>query len=328
VVISGAGFAGLNTAKALSSIPVDVPVITRRNYHLFQPVLCQVATAGLPPAEIAMPIRAIARKQRDATVLLCRLTGINRQNSLVEVGEQRVSYDFLIVATGARRAYFGHDEWERVAPGLKKSEDATDIRRNILIAFERGETVAEPQERRRPLNFVVTGGGSTGVDLAGAIVELARKALAADFRNIDPHQARVTLIEANPRLLAAFPETLSKPAKDALEHLGVEVRLGMAATVCNEYSVVIAGERIEAAIIWAASVAASSAAKWFGAEKDRVGRGIVGEDLTLACLLWGDVHVLFLIGFRNRVVVLFNWLLANFAFERGSRLITTSAAEE
>jgi NADH:quinone reductase (non-electrogenic) len=261
-------------------------------------------------------------------VLLCRLTGIDRQNSLVEVGEQRVSYDILIVATGARRAYFGHDKWECVAPGLKKIEDATDIRRNILIAFERGETVAEPQERRRPLNFVVAGGGSTGVELAGAIVELARKALAADFRNIDPHQARVTLIEANPRLLAAFPETLSKPAKDALEHLGVEVRLGMAATVCDEHSVVIAGERIEAAIIWAASVAASAAAKWFGAEKDRVGRGIVGEDLTLACLLWGDVHVLFLIGFRNRVVVLFNWLLANFAFERGSRLITTSAAEE
>jgi NADH dehydrogenase len=213
-------------------------------------------------------------------------------------------------------------------PWLKKIEDATDIRRNILIAFERGETGAEPQERRRPLNFVVTGGGPTGVELAGAIVELARKALATDFRNIDPHQARVTLIEANPRLLNAFPETLSKPAKDALEHLGVEVRLGMAATVCDEHSVVIAGERIEATIIWAARVAASSAAKWLGAEKDRVGRGIVGEDLTLAWLLWGDVHVLFLLGFRNRVAVLFNWLWANFTFERGSRLITTSAAEE
>jgi NADH:ubiquinone reductase (H+-translocating) len=279
VVISGARFAGLHTAKALSSIPVDVPVIARRNYHLLQPLLCQVATAGLPSVEIAMPIRAIPRKQRDATVLLCRPTGIDRQNSLVEVGEQLVSYDILIVATGARRVYFGHDEWERVAPGLKKIADATDIRRNILFAFERAETVAEPQERRRPLNFVITGGGPTGVELAGAIVELARKALAADFRNIDPHQSQVTqvtLIEANPHLLAAFPETLSTPAKDEFEHLAVEVRPGMATTVCDEHSVVIAGEGIEAAIICAASVAASPAAKWLGAEKDRVGRGVGG----------------------------------------------------
>ena len=428
VVIIGAGFGGLNAAKALASAPVDVVVIDRRNYHLFQPLLYQVATAGLSPAEIAMPIRAILRRQRNAKVLLGRVTGIDTRSHLIELGEERIRYDAPIVATGARHAYFGHDEWEGVAPGLKKIEDATGIRRNILMAFERAETTANPEERRRLLNFVIIGGGPTGVELAGAIVELARKALATDFRNIDPHQARVILIEANPRVLVGFPESLSRAAQQALERLGVEVRLGKSATICDECGVVIAaapragaragnfgadaGERIEArTILWAAGVAASPAAKWLGAEKDGAGRVIVDPYLTLlghpevfvigdtACamskegqplpgiapvamqqgryaarviharlsskkapapfryrhigslatigrrsavaefgllrlsgrlawLLWGLVHVLFLIGFRNRVAVLLNWLWAYFTFQRGSRLITGTAAEE
>src|SRR5579883_179455 len=300
VVIIGAGFAGLNAAKALARTAVDVTVIDRRNYHLFQPLLYQVATAGLSHAEIATPIRAILRRQRNATVLLGRVTGIDRRARQVEMGERRIPYDTLIVATGARHAYFGHDEWERVAPGLKKIEDATGIRRNILMAFELAETTADPDERRRLLNFVI-GGGPTGVELAGAIVELARKALAADFRNIDPNQTRVLLIEANPRLLPAFPESLSMAAKQALERLGVEVLIGKAATTCDERGVVVAdapgavpadrkahsstaaiSERIESCtIVWAAGVAASPAAKWLGAEKDRAGRVIVGPDLTL-----------------------------------------------
>jgi NADH dehydrogenase len=428
VVIVGAGFGGLNAAKALAGAEVDVTVIDRRNYHLFQPLLYQVATAGLSPAEIAMPIRAILSRQPNAKVLLGRVTGIDKAKREVEFGERRIRYDTLIVATGARHAYFGHDEWEPHAPGLKKIEDATDIRRKILIAFERAETSVDPQERRRLLNFVVVGGGPTGVELDGAIVELARKALAADFRNIDPSVARVILIEANARVLANFPQSSSSAAKRALENLGVELRLGKVATICDQGGVVIAdatgtgpardraeaaqtGERIEArTILWAAGVEASPAAKWLGAERDRAGRATVGKDLTLAghpeifvigdtalaldgtgrpfpgiapvakqqgryvadvirariagakppapfryrhignlatigrktavadfgfmrlsgrlaWLLWGGVHVLFLIGFRNRIAVLLNWLWAYFTFERGSRLITGATEE-
>jgi NADH dehydrogenase FAD-containing subunit len=282
VVIVGAGFGGLNAATALRHEKVEVTLIDRRNYHLFQPLLYQVATAGLSPADIAQPIRSILRRQRNATVLLGRVTAIDTQARDVLIGERRVPYDYLIVATGARHAYFGHDEWEAVAPSLKNIEDATDIRRRILLAFEEAENTAHAEDRVPMLTFVVVGGGPTGVELAGAIAELARKALVADFRKIQPHHARVLLIEAGPRLLPAFPERLSAAAKRALERLGAEVRLGEAVTVCDDQGVMLGEERIQAGVVlWAAGVAASPAARWLGAESDRAGRVKVGSDLSL-----------------------------------------------
>jgi NADH dehydrogenase len=232
VVIVGAGFGGLSAAMVLRHEKVQVTLIDRRNHHLFQPLLYEVATAGLSPADIAQPIRSILRRQRNATVLLGRVTGVDTVTREVLIGERRVPYDWLIVATGARHAYFGHDEWEAVAPGLKKIEDATDIRRRILLAFEEAENAAHLEDQAPMLTFVVVGGGPTGVELAGAIAELARKALVADFRRIEAHQARVILIEAGPRLLPAFPKRLSAVARRALERLGVEVRLGAAVTAC------------------------------------------------------------------------------------------------
>ncbi len=216
VVIIAAGFAGLTAAKELGKAPVRLTVIDRRNYHLFQPLLYQVATAGLSPAQIATPIRGILGRQRNTTVLLGMVTGIDTEARMVEIGGRRISYDALIIATGARHAYFGNDDWETVAPGLKKIDDATDIRRRILLAFEMAENTADPDERRRLLNFVIVGAGPTGVELAGAIAELARRALAADFRNIDPRATRVILVEAGPRVLAAFPDSLSAAARRAL----------------------------------------------------------------------------------------------------------------
>jgi NADH dehydrogenase FAD-containing subunit len=221
VVIVGAGFAGLTAAKQLGKAPLRLTVIDRRNYHLFQPLLYQVATAGLSPADIATPIRSILRHQRNTTVLLGNVTGVDKDARLVELDDRRIPYDTLIVATGARHAYFGRDDWERVAPGLKKIDDATDIRRRILMAFESAETMDDESERRRLLTFVVIGGGPTGVELSGAIAELARKALASDFRNIDPCATRVVLVESGPRVLATFPEKLSAAARQALEKLGV-----------------------------------------------------------------------------------------------------------
>ena len=263
VVIVGAGFGGLNAATALRHEKVEVTLIDRRNYHLFQPLLYQVATAGLSPADIAQPIRSILRRQRNATVLLGRVTAIDTQARDVLIGERRVPYDYLIVATGARHAYFGHDEWEAVAPSLKNIEDATDIRRRILLAFEEAENTAHAEDRVPMLTFVVVGGGPTGVELAGAIAELARKALVADFRKIQPNHARVLLIEAGQRLLPVFPERLSAVAKRALERLGVEVRLDAAVTACDDQGVMVGDERIQAGVVlWAAGVAASPAAKW------------------------------------------------------------------
>ena len=212
VVIVGAGFAGLNAAMGLRKADVDVTVIDRRNYHLFQPLLYQVATAGLSPAQIATPIRRILAKQKNATVLLERVEGVDKRARQVLTGTRRISYDYLILATGARHAYFGHDEWEETAPGLKTLGDATEIRARILTAFERAESVEDPNERQRLLTFAVIGGGPTGVELAGAIAELARKAIAGDFRNIDAKSARVVLVEAGERLLATFPEKLSQSA--------------------------------------------------------------------------------------------------------------------
>lgn len=219
VVIVGAGFGGLTTAKELAKSPVNITLIDRRNYHLFQPLLYQVATAGLSPADIAWPIRSILRYQRNARVLLGEVTAIDTDNKVVLLNGNHVAYDYLVLATGARHAYFGHDEWAEYAPGLKQIEDATAIRRRILMAFERAETEPDPEVRKRLLTFVIIGAGPTGVELAGAIVELARKALAADFRRIDPRQARIMLIEAGKRVLPTFPEKLSTFAEHSLERL-------------------------------------------------------------------------------------------------------------
>ena len=407
VVILGAGFAGLTAAQKLAGADLDVILVDRHNYHLFQPLLYQVATAGLSPAQIAGPIRSVLRRQANATVRLAKVTGIDTAGHRVETTEGHIAYDWLIVATGARHAYFGHDEWEPFAPGLKRIDDATALRRRILLAFEKAENAAADMMRQRELTFVVVGGGPTGVELAGAIAELAKKALARDFRNIDPRQARIILIEAGERVLAAFPPSLSADAKRDLERLGVEVRLGAMVTDVGPMGVVIDGrEGIESeCVIWAAGVAASPAAKWLEAEKDCAGRVKVNPDLSLpghpeifvigdtalvlgpdgkpvpglapaakqqgafvarllrrrlqgkigevrfryrnrgtlatigrasavadfrwirvsgflAWLLWGMIHVLFLIGYRNRILVLTEWLWAYVSFQRGARLIT------
>jgi NADH dehydrogenase len=407
VVILGAGFAGLTAAQMLAGANLDVILVDRHNYHLFQPLLYQVATAGLSPAQIAAPIRSVLRRQANATVRLAKVTGIDLAAHRVETSEGHIAYDWLIVATGARHAYFGHDEWEPFAPGLKRIDDATGLRRRILLAFEKAENAAADMMRQRELTFVVVGGGPTGVELAGAIAELAKKALARDFRNIDPRQARIILVEAGERVLPALPASLSANAKRDLERLGVEVRLGAMVTDVGAMGVIVDGrEGIESdCVIWAAGVAASPAAKWLNAEEDRAGRVKVNPDLSLpghpevfvigdtalvlgpdgkpvpglapaakqqgafvarllrrrlqgkvgearfryrdrgtlatigrasavadfhwirvsgflAWLLWGMIHVFFLIGYRNRILVLTEWLWAYVSFQRGARLIT------
>jgi len=282
VVIVGAGFGGLSAAKALAGAPVDVVLVDKRNYHLFQPLLYQVATAGLSPADIAAPIRGIVRRQANVSVVLGKVTGIDPAAREVLTDEARISYDFLVLATGARHAYFGRDEWEPFAPGLKKIDDATAIRRRILMAFERAELEVDAGRRRDLLTFVIVGGGPTGVELAGAIAELARKTLSADFRHIDPRAARVILIEAGPRVLAAFPPSLSEQARRSLERLGVEVRTGHPVDTCDAGGVSVSGERIGSrTILWAAGVAASPAAKWLMADNDRAGRIKVEPDLSV-----------------------------------------------
>ncbi len=406
IVIVGAGFGGLSAAHGLAGADADVTVIDRRNYHLFQPLLYQVATAGLSPAQIAQPIRSILRKAPNVRVILGRVTGVDVHRRVVTLEDSEVGYDALVLATGSRHAYFGHDEWESAAPGLKTIDDATGIRRRILSAFEQAEQSGDPEARRRFLTFVVIGAGPTGVEMAGAIAELAHVALRHDFRTINPRDARIVLVEAGPRVLAAFPPTLSEAALRSLARLHVEVRLGKPVSECDSTGVTIGDERLEAAtIIWAAGVASSSAAQWLGVEKDRVGRVVVGSDLTvpghpeifvigdtahapgpdgqplpglapvakqqgtyvarllrariagraapgpfryrnygamatigrrsavadfgwlkvdgtLAWLLWGLIHVTFLIGFRNRFVVLFDWLWSYATFQSGARLIT------
>jgi NADH:quinone reductase (non-electrogenic) len=281
VVIVGAGFGGLSAAKALATAPFDVTIIDRHNYHLFQPLLYQVATAALSPAEIASPIRGILRHQKNATVVLAKVSGVDVVRSEVLAEGRRIPFDDLIIATGAEHAYFGHD-WASHAPGLKTIDDATYLRRRTLLAFERAEAETDPDERRRLLNFVVVGGGPTGVEMAGAIAELAKRALASDFRSIDPRLARVILIEAAPRLLTPFDPALSEKAKRSLEQLGVEVRLGAGVTDCDGGKVLIGDERIETrTIMWAAGVKASPAAEWLAAESDGAGRIKVNSDLTV-----------------------------------------------
>jgi NADH:ubiquinone reductase (H+-translocating) len=282
IVILGAGFGGLSAAKALAEAPVDVIVIDRFNYHLFQPLLYQVATAGLSPADIAAPIRSVLSRQANATVILADVEGVDAVAKTVQAEGRRVPYDLLVIATGARHSYFGHDDWAKFAPGLKSVDDATLLRRRILLAFEKAEIETDAGERERLLSFVLVGGGPTGVEMAGAIAELARMALSADFRSIDPRATRVTLIESGPRLLAAFHPKLSEAARRSLEMLGVRVRLGKPATQCDESGVEVDGERIDArTIIWAAGVMASPAGHWLGVETDRAGRVKVNPDLSV-----------------------------------------------
>ena len=282
VVIIGAGFGGLTAAKTLARAAFDVTVIDQHNYHLFQPLLYQVATAGLSPADIASPIRSILRDQKNTTVVLARVSGIDVGQRHVCAETLRFAFDDLIVATGARHAYFGHPEWMPHAPGLKTIDDATYLRRRILLAFEKAETEPDPIERRRLLNFAIVGGGPTGVEMAGAVAELAKRALAMDFRSIDPRSARIFLVEAGPRLLPAFDLSLSEEARRSLQALGVDVRLGAGVSDCDADGVSIGAERIECrTIIWAAGVMASPAGEWLDAETDRAGRVKVAADLSV-----------------------------------------------
>jgi NADH dehydrogenase len=282
VVIVGAGFGGLSAAKALAGSAFDVTVVDQHNYHLFQPLLYQVATAGLSPADIASPIRGILAKAGNINVMLGKVSGIDTARRDVLAEGRRIPFDYLILATGAQHAYFGHGDWAAYAPGLKTIDDATYIRRRILLAFEKAETESDPAERARLLNFVIVGGGPTGVEMAGAIAELANRALAKDFRSIDPRCARVILVEAAPRLLTPFDPSLSAAAKASLEQLGVDVRLGTAVTALDDAGVSIGADRIEArTVVWAAGVMASPAGLWLGAETDRAGRVKVTGDLSV-----------------------------------------------
>jgi len=409
VVILGAGFGGLSAAMALRRAPVEVVVIDRRNHHLFQPLLYQVATATLQPAEIAMPIRRVLRRQASTEVLLGEVRGIDPDQRKVSVDGLQVDYDYLVVATGSAFSYFGHPDWAEHAPGLKSIEDALTIRRRVLLAFERAEIALDDEQRRRHLTFVIVGGGPTGVELAGAIADMARNTLAPDFRRFDPTRARIILVEAAPRLLGGMPEDLAGYAHRSLESVGVEVKLNCMVEAVDERGVVAGGERIEAdTVIWGAGVAASPAGEWLGVETDKGGRLTVGTDLSLpgrpevfvigdaalaldehgkplpglaavaqqqgkfvgklitgltsgqekrprfryrnwgelatigphlavadfgwiklkgwlAWWLWGAVHIFYLIGFGNRVMVMLEWLWAYLTFRRGARLITGPA---
>jgi NADH:ubiquinone reductase (H+-translocating) len=283
VVIVGGGFGGLAAVTGLAGSPVTITLIDQRNYHLFQPLLYQVATASLATSEIAWPIRYLVRGRREVTTVLATVVGVdaNRHHVLIDDG-RTLPYDTLILATGARHAYFGHDEWEQFAPGLKTLEDATTVRRRILLAFERAESETDIQRRAALLTFVIIGAGPTGVELAGTIAELARSTLRPDFRNIDTRTARVILIEAGPRVLTGFAEDLSEYAQRSLERLGVEVELNQPVSECSSDHVVFGGRRLQAmTIIWAAGVRASPAAEWLGAPADRAGRLMVLSDLTV-----------------------------------------------
>ncbi len=282
VVIVGAGFGGLSAARALRGAPVDITVVDRRNYHLFQPLLYQVATAALSPGDIAYPIRSILRRQKNARVLLADAVAVDAEARELVLTDGRIGYDFLILAIGASHSYFGHPEWEKRAPGLKTLEDALEIRRRILLAFEKAEREPDPLKRKTLLTFVLVGGGPTGAELAGAIGEISRHVLASDFRAIDPRDARIILLEAGPRILPTFPETLTVKAVAELERLGVEVRTGAAVTTVGNGLVQIGAERLEAGtILWTAGVAASGLARSLGVVLDRAGRVPVEPDLTL-----------------------------------------------
>ena len=282
VVILGAGFGGLEAAKTLARAPVDITIIDRQNYHCFQPLLYQVATAALSPADVAWPIRHILRRQQNAAVYMAEVTGIDFVARAVNTKSGSFPFDFLIVATGATHSYFGHNDWAAFAPGLKRIEDATRIRRSILEAFERAELARDENERRRLLTFVIVGGGPTGVEMAGAIAEVARQTLARDFRQIDPRTSRIVLIEAGPRILPAFSERHSAYARDTLTAMGVDVMTSTPVTNCDDRGVDLKDGRIDAAtVVWAAGVVASPAAGWLAADHDSAGRVTVRADLSL-----------------------------------------------
>ena len=282
VVIIGAGFGGLEAAKALKRATAEVTVIDRQNHHCFQPLLYQVGTAALSPADIAWPIRHILRPQRNATVLMEDVRAIDTDKKCLRTQFGVVPYDYLVIATGAMHSYFGHDDWSEYAPGLKRIEDATRVRRSILIAFERAEVIQNQDEQRRLLTFVIVGGGATGVEMAGAIADVARQTLAADFRRIDPRSARIVLIEAGPRLLPAFPQGLSDYARDTLTRVGVDVKTDTLVTKCDARGVDVKDGRIDAGtVIWAAGVTASPAARWLNVEADHAGRVKVRPDLSV-----------------------------------------------
>lgn len=410
-VIIGAGFGGLEAAKKLAREQVRVTVIDRTNYHLFQPLLYQVATAALSPADIAAPIRAVLSKCENVEVILAEVQSIDVTAKKVKMVDGELDYDYLIVATGARHSYFGHPEWERFAPGLKSLEDAVEIRRRILMAFEYAEKISDEAARKAAMTFVIIGGGPTGVEMAGAIAEIARYTLAKDFRHIDPSQARVILVEGEPKVLAAFPEDLRDKATKQLVDLGIEVRTGIHATNLSEEGLQVGDEFIPCRVkIWAAGNNASFVGNSIGAPIDRVGRVIVNNDLTIpnhpevqvigdlanfphqtgeplpgvspvamqqgrhaahnillmidgekpqrfwyfdkgslatigrhkavadlklvhlsgrpAWLAWLFVHIVFLVGFRNRLAVLFQWTWAYFTFNKGARLITRNFQSE
>jgi NADH:ubiquinone reductase (H+-translocating) len=297
VVIVGAGFGGLEAARALKDAPVDIVVVDRQNHHCFQPLLYQVATAVLSPADIAWPIRHILSRQENARVVMARVTGIDTKARRVEIDTIKIPYDYLVLATGVTHSYFGHGEWEAAAPGLKTLADAIEVRRRILLAFERAEISEDEAERKRLLTFVIVGGGPTGVEMAGAVAEIARQTLRFDFRRIDPRSSQILLVEAGPRILPTFPEKLSVYAERSLQRMGVEVRTSAMVTECRPDGVSLGNERIAAeTIVWAAGVVASPAAQWIGAEHDRAGRIKVGPDLSVPghpeIFAVGDIAVL------------------------------------
>ncbi|MEN3148883.1 NAD(P)/FAD-dependent oxidoreductase [Neorhizobium sp. IRAMC:178] len=293
VVIVGAGFGGLQVAKSLRGLDIEVIIIDRRNHHLFQPLLYQVATSVLATSEIAWPIRQMFRGSQNVRTVLGEVVAVDRQLQQVKLADKTAFfYDILVMATGARHMYFGHDEWETSAPGLKTLEDATTIRRRILMAFEKAETEADPEKRSALLTFGIVGAGPTGVELAGMISELARRTLVGEFRHIDTQAARILLIEAGARLLPTFTENLSTYAERSLEKLGVEIRKGSPVTACSPTGVTIGSEFVVCnTIIWAAGVKASNAAAWLGTAADRAGRAIVQADLTIQ-----DVPNIYVIG--------------------------------
>ncbi|MEC9359479.1 MAG: NAD(P)/FAD-dependent oxidoreductase [Pseudomonadota bacterium] len=293
VVIVGAGFGGLSTARALAKAPVDITIVDRRNFHLFQPLLYQVATAELNPSDVAWPIRGVLRDQKNACVLLGDVQDVDRDQQQVQLKDGRsLRYDWLVLATGATHNYFGHDEWAPSAPGLKRIDDATLIRRRLLMAFERAENSQDEAERQALMTFCVIGAGPTGVEMAGAIAELAKHALVSDFHLINPRDARIVLLEGGPRVLPPFPESLSTFTQRSLERMGVEVMLNALVTNCDARGVDVGDVHLEArTVIWAAGVAASPAARWLGSAADRAGRALVEPDLSIK-----DLPTVFVIG--------------------------------
>ena len=282
IVVIGAGFGGLAAVKGLKSADAEITLIDKRNHHLFQPLLYQVATAGLSPSDIAWPIRSILAKQDNVRVVLGNVVGIDVSGKIVTTENKQYEYDQLVIATGAQHSYFGKDEWETAAPGLKRIIDATEIRKRVLMAFECAEVADTKEGQRRHLTFFIIGGGPTGVEIAGAIAELANHALTKEFRSIDPGSARVVLVQGMDRVLPAFPEDLSAYAKEALEKLGVEVILDKLVSIDGHDGVIIDGEKIPCATkIWAAGVQVPDVAKWLGIETDPSGRVPVGDDLSV-----------------------------------------------